>query len=121
MSNHQTIISPLQNSTCRHVGHEWKTGLVQTYRVCTRQHCRAAQRFVHGEWIEAPRPSATRLAHPSFETMVSLWNCRPSSVEPVRDREQERRIHEQERFYYKAVADEAIYRAALTRRQRGAS
>lgn len=121
MNTRQASPSPLRNSTCRHVGHEWKSGgLAPNYRVCTREHCRAAQRLMGGEWIDVlPHPS-TRPFQPTVSCVPSsLWTSRPPSEGPVRDREQERHCHELEQRYYKAVADDALYRAALTRRQRG--
>lgn len=119
MSNHQIVISPIQNSTCRHVGHEWKSGLDPHYRTCTRLHCRVAERFVNDEWIETTRQPSTCHKQPVISSVspVLLWSSsRPSDSDPVRDREQERHANALEQRYYKAVADEAIYRAALTRR-----
>ena len=49
MSKQQTRAETFANSTCRDVGHDWKT--IATYRVCQRHTCRAAQRLQDGMWI----------------------------------------------------------------------
>jgi hypothetical protein len=41
------------NSTCRDVGHDWKTTATTNYRVCQRYKCGAAQRLQDGVWINA--------------------------------------------------------------------
>jgi len=51
MSKQQTRAETFANSTCRDVGHDWKT--IATYRVCQRHTCRAAQRLQDGVWITA--------------------------------------------------------------------
>jgi hypothetical protein len=121
MSKRPASTSPLRNSLCRSVGHDWKTGFVESYRTCTREQCKAAERLVNGEWIDATRQPTSR--NPQAASSPSLlWNTDlydglhtawpPPGYDPKRERELER-------LYYKAVADEQSYRAALTRRQRG--
>jgi hypothetical protein len=127
MSKRQATSSPLRNSLCRSVGHDWKVGgLDQHYRTCTREQCRAAERLVNGEWIDATRsqPSSSHKPQPATTNSSPslLWNTKlydtlhtgwpPPDYDPKRERQLEQQ-------YYKAVADEQCYRTALSRRQRG--
>jgi hypothetical protein len=127
MSKRQAITSSsstIRNSTCKSVGHDWKSGLDPHYRTCGRSQCRAAERLVNGAWIDTTRPSPARQPQPVTHSSSSslLWNTDlydglhtgwpPPGYDPKRERELER-------LYYKAVADEQRYRATLTRRQRG--
>ncbi len=41
------------NSLCRDIGHDWARTPAENYRTCQREQCRAAQRLVHGQWINA--------------------------------------------------------------------
>jgi hypothetical protein len=111
MSKQQPVIPTFQNSTCKHVGHEWKPSLSQTYRTCTRAHCKAAERLVNGTWIDAARPSHTRKSQLSSPS--TLWSTPRYDPLPVHlsypgySAAEERRA---EQRYYKAVADEHSYR-----------
>ncbi len=51
---------PTRNSTCRDVGHDWKTTAAANYRVCQRHKCRTAQRLQQGTWVNAvPQRTST--------------------------------------------------------------
>ncbi len=114
MSKQQPVIPTFQNSTCRNVGHEWKPSLSQTYRTCTRAHCKAAERLVNGEWVDAARPSHTCKPQP-VSSSSTLWSMPRYDHLPVHQpfpgysAAEERRA---EQRYYKAVADEQSYRAS---------
>ncbi len=41
------------NRLCCDIGHDWQATASDQYRVCTRQHCHAAERHVQGQWVNA--------------------------------------------------------------------
>jgi hypothetical protein len=112
MSKQQPVTSTFHNSTCKNVGHEWKPSLSQTYRTCTRAHCKAAERLINGAWINAARPSHTRKPQPASSS-CTLWSMprydylSANQPYPGYSATEERRA---EQRYYKAVADEQYYR-----------
>jgi hypothetical protein len=46
-----------KNSTCRLLGHDYRSTTSPTYRACTRSGCGAAQRLGHGTWITVAKRS----------------------------------------------------------------
>lgn len=116
-----------RNSLCKSIGHEWKSGLDPHFRTCTREQCRAAERLVNGVWTCVTRHSSTRSPQAPTSSSSSsslLWNTAlydELSVNFLYHGYDARRERELERRYHKSVADEQVYRAALTRRQRGGS
>ena len=40
-----------RNTTCRDTGHDWLSTAAANWRVCKREHCRASERLVDGEWV----------------------------------------------------------------------
>jgi len=56
---------PIQNSTCKYLGHEWKKTAAANYRICQRQKCRTAQRLQDGVWVSVlPQRARQQLAMP---------------------------------------------------------
>ena len=49
----QAIGEVFTNSTCRDLGHDWMSTTADNYRKCTRNQCKAAQRLVNREWVNA--------------------------------------------------------------------
>jgi hypothetical protein len=41
------------NSSCRDLGHAWAITTADNYRKCSRDKCKAAQRLVRGQWVNA--------------------------------------------------------------------
>jgi hypothetical protein len=62
------------NSLCRSVGHQWRCGSSPTYRRCEREGCRAAERLVGQDWIEASyRHKKVSPASLDEEPPPALW------------------------------------------------
>ncbi len=45
----------MSNRLCRDVGHSWQNTTSDTFRKCNREECKAAQRFVNGQWADVAR------------------------------------------------------------------
>ena len=61
------------NSLCRAAGHDWMTTAAATWRVCRREHCRASERLIDGQWVSNAR--AYRFHDPLVESRKR--QCQP--------------------------------------------
>jgi hypothetical protein len=81
-----TSIEIFSNSLCRDIGHDWRMTTAPNYRTCTRNKCRAAQRFHQGRWVDATtRPSQNRTGTVSSHTEQAtiIWATSGSSQQDV--------------------------------------
>jgi hypothetical protein len=51
-NKHKATLNTSKNATCRVQGHDFRKTASDTYRLCCRSQCGAAERFVNGEWID---------------------------------------------------------------------
>jgi hypothetical protein len=43
------------NNLCKTQGHDWRTSVSSTFRICGRDSCRAMERFDGEQWVDATR------------------------------------------------------------------
>jgi hypothetical protein len=70
-TSHSSQRKILTNSLCHDVGHDWKSSLGTTYRLCQRKDCRLAQRLVDGTWREI---ATRRRSRQSQSEQRLLWD-----------------------------------------------
>jgi hypothetical protein len=59
MQKVKKALNDSKNAMCREVGHDYQSTTSDTYRVCSRSHCGAAQRLANGQWIDATQRTTT--------------------------------------------------------------
>src|SRR5215813_1349854 len=81
MTRQERKAKGLNNSTCHNTGHDWRSTATNNFRVCAREHCRAAERLDEsGTWIDVtPTDEQLKKHRPLLPTTVAhtlLWEDR---------------------------------------------
>ena len=86
------------NSLCESLGHDWRRTTADTYQVCQRAQCHAAQRLVCGEWREVTPRKPRRKLSTQTENLL-LWDDRTLLTHGIHPRQQEIEHRAEQRYY----------------------
>jgi hypothetical protein len=73
-NKHNVALNHSKNSLCRVSGHDFQRTTSDTYRVCSRSHCGAAQRLSNEQWIDVEQVARKTEKEPQALPVVTMFD-----------------------------------------------